>query len=81
MVVLATSVIVAEAGMAGDVTVGVSVMGVDVGVSGVSVTVGVINPGRAVQVGAFVRLGDGRIVAVNVQVGSSCIIVMVGVMV
>ena len=58
------------------VIVSVSVMGVIVGVS---VIVGVIISGIKVQVGAFVRDGEGWMVAVNVQVGWSGMIVNVDV--
>jgi len=56
----------AEAGMAVVVIVAVSTIGAAVGVK---VMVGLINAATEVQVGALVRVGEGWMVRVGVQVG------------
>jgi len=71
--VLAEYLTVAVAGMGLEVAVGVASVNVPVGVGGV------INSGGNVHVGALVRLGDGWIVDVGVQVASCGMRVTVGV--
>jgi hypothetical protein len=58
------------------VEVDVPGMGVSVGVK---VTVGLISIATEVQVGALVRVGEGRMVSVGVQVGGCWMMVAVGV--